>query len=125
VKDKGKSQSRAAEKRADRQRMLHTTQQLLGLKPGTPVGIKGDEPVVFVCVDVEALERRPNPVSEVGVAILDSKDIQNVPRGKCGQNWWPMIVAHHLRTREYSGLRNYEFVHGCPDAFDFGCVNLW
>lgn len=116
-----KRKERSAMKRADRKHMLDETQALLGLKEGQIIkGGRNGEDVVFVCVDVEAIERPPNPVSEVGIAILDRKNIQNVPRGPCGRDWWPLIKAHHLRTKEYSGLVNHQFVIGCPDAFDFG-----
>ena len=108
-------------KRADRKHMLGETQALLGLKQGQTIkGGRNGEGVVFICIDVEALERPPNPVSEVGIAILDKNDIQNVLRGPCGRDWWPLIKAHHLRVKEYSGLVNHKFIAGCPDAFDFG-----
>lgn len=112
---------RTAKRRADRKHMLDEAQTLLGLKQGHTVkGGKKGENVIFFCVDIEALERPPNPVSEVGIAVLDSKDIRNIPPGACGRNWWPLIRAHHLRTHEYAGLVNHRFVAGCPDYFDFG-----
>lgn len=84
--------------------------------------LKGDEEsiIVFVCMDVEAIETPPNPISEVGISILDMKNVQGIPPGPGGSSWWRFIDSHHLRVEEYSGLRNYRFVIGCPNDFDFG-----
>ncbi|KAF4336018.1 hypothetical protein FBEOM_10151 [Fusarium beomiforme] len=106
---------KAARKKSHRERMLRNTQNCLGLL-GDPDGYD----VVFICVDVEAIERKPNPVSEIGIAILDTRDIKDVDPKSVGSGWWPMIKTHHLRVYEYAGLRNHQFVNGCPDAFDFG-----
>ncbi|KAH8176433.1 QDE-2-interacting protein [Sarocladium implicatum] len=95
--------------------MLSDAQRMLGIKR-SPVPLD----VVFVCIDAEALERKPNQVSEVGIAVLDTRDLQGVERGPAGKNWWPLIKAYHLRVKEYSGLRNYQFVQGCPDKFIAG-----
>lgn len=99
----------------ERQAVLYDAQRMLGLKARSqPLG------VVFVAIDFEALERATDIVSEVGIAILDTREIEDVAPGPCGRDWWPFIRAFHLRVREYSGLRNYQFIQGCPDAFDFG-----
>lgn len=117
IKDGGnaKSKARAARKKADRKHMLAEVQWLLGLK-----GWQGVPQMVFVSIDVEALERPPNPVSEIGITIIDARDMAKVPPGDIGQGWWEMFKCYHLRTSEYSGVRNYEFVQGCPDNFEFG-----
>lgn len=65
----------------------------------------------------------PNPISEVGLAILDVNDVKDFAYGPTGTEWHRWIVAHHLRTREYSGLVNHEFIKGCPEAFNFGYVS--
>lgn len=117
VKDYGnaKSKAKAARKKGDREHMLAEVQWLLGLK-----GWEGVPEMVFVSIDIEALERPPNPVSEVGIAVIDAKDMAKKPPGNIGQGWWEMVKCYHLRTREYSGMRNHEFIQGCPDNFDFG-----
>lgn len=118
---KQKKIDKGAEKRADRQHMLEETQALLGLGQQTAAhGGNNGRDAVFISIDVEAIELPPNPVSEVGIAILDSRDIRHVPRGPCGTEWWKYFKCFHLRTREYSGLVNHRFIQGCPDAFDFG-----
>lgn len=76
--------------------------------------------VVFFCVDVEAIEVSPGPVSEIGIAILDMQRVGEQSPGNRGRDWWPLIEGHHLRIKEYSGLKNYRFVQGCPDDFQFG-----
>lgn len=110
-----KAQARANQRALDRQLMMHQAQEYLGLRQGGT-----SRRVVFVCMDVEAVEVAPHPVSEVGIAILDADDIHDVAPGPSGSNWWQFVKAFHLRTKEYSGLVNYRYVHGCPDAFDFG-----
>ena len=116
IKDRNnKSKTKSARKKADREHMLAEVQWLLGLK-----GWEGVPEMVFVSIDLEAIERPPNPISEVGIVILDGRDIRQVPPGELGRNWWDLVKCHHLRTMEYSGLVNREYVHGCPDAFDFG-----
>ena len=110
-----KAQAKAAQRHLGRQHMMLQTQEFLGLRQQ---GIS--RRVVFVCMDVEALEVAPHPVSEVGIAILDADDIRDVEPGPSGSNWWQFVKAHHLRTKEYSGLVNHRYVRGCPGAFDFG-----
>ncbi|RCI14684.1 hypothetical protein L249_6438 [Ophiocordyceps polyrhachis-furcata BCC 54312] len=115
-KDKTQKAKERSRKRAlFRQSMMHQAQTFLGLRnPGS------SDSVVFVCVDVEALEAPPHPVSEVGIAILDTNRLSGTPPAAAGSGWWPFIEAHHLRTKEYSGMVNFKYVMGCPDAFDFG-----
>ncbi|KAK5990008.1 Good for full DBP5 activity 2-like protein [Cladobotryum mycophilum] len=114
-KDKKKNaELRAAKRKEDCERMLDEAQRFLHLK--------GDyeRDVVLICMDVEAIERPPNPISEVGIAILDTKRIRGIPAGPSGKDWWRFIESHHLRTKEYSGLVNNIYVRGCPADFDFG-----
>ncbi|KAF7550426.1 hypothetical protein G7046_g8017 [Stylonectria norvegica] len=107
--------AKAQRKRVARERMLSETHAHLGLMGDFRVS-----GAVFVSVDVEALEYPPNPVSEVGLAILDTNDIVGITPGEGGRNWWPKIRNHHLRVKEYSKLRNRDFIKGCPDNFNFG-----
>ncbi|KAJ4268712.1 hypothetical protein NW762_002780 [Fusarium torreyae] len=115
VPKKGGDPEKAAKKKRHRDQMLRNTLGYLGLH-GDPDG----HDVVFICVDVEAIERKPNPISEIGFAILDTRDIKGVDPKSVGRGWWPMIKTYHLRVYEYAGLRNHQFVKGCPDNFNFG-----
>jgi hypothetical protein len=76
--------------------------------------------VRFVCVDVEAYELNTSLVTEVGLAILDTEHIENVPPGENGENWHPFVQNHHLRINEFKTIINRRYVRGCPDAFNFG-----
>jgi hypothetical protein len=119
--DKKRDKSRkAAQNKLDRERMLDEAQNFLHLR-GKSTRAGGD--VVFICIDVEAIEMPPNPISEIGIAILDVRDLKGVQSGPSGQNWWQLIKAYHLRTKEYSGLVNHRFVRGCPSYFDFGYLS--
>lgn len=114
--DKNARGYKAAGKQKDRERMLLTTQKLLRLVEGDI----SESGYVLVCVDVEKIEMDPFPVSELGLAILDTRDIEGVPPGPGGRAWWPFISAHHIRVHEYAALRNERWVLGCPDRFNFG-----
>ncbi|KAH7328573.1 hypothetical protein B0I35DRAFT_473261 [Stachybotrys elegans] len=105
---------KSLQKRKHREAMLNATHHLLGLDK------QGGENVVFVCIDVEAIEVSPKPISEIGIAILDTGEIMDVPHASDGSSWWPMIKSFHLRVKEYAGLVNRLYVQGCPDHFDFG-----
>lgn len=113
---RGKNNQKSQRKKIERQQMVADAQKLLGVC--SPDGVAKD--FVLVCFDVEAIERPPNPISEIGIAILDTRDIAKTAPGPVGEEWWPLIKAHHLRVRELSALVNRDYVHGCPDAFNFG-----
>jgi hypothetical protein len=113
---RGKNNQKSQRKKLERKQMVADSQKLLGV--ASPDGVAED--FVLVCFDVEAIERPPNPISEIGIAILDTRDIAKTAPGPAGQEWWPLIKAHHLRVRELSALVNRDYVQGCPDAFNFG-----
>ncbi|KEY70266.1 hypothetical protein S7711_04374 [Stachybotrys chartarum IBT 7711] len=113
-KDADFRRHKAAQKHQHRIKMLQDVENLLGLS-----GL-GKVSVVFVCIDIEALETAPNPISEVGISILDMNKILDISPGEAGSSWWPTMEDHHLRVNEYKGSRNYRLIQGCPDAFNFG-----
>lgn len=97
-----------------RMEKLKEAQQMLG------IGHRKSD-AVLVCVDVEWLETQPHPISEIGLAILDTRKLDfSDTLMESHNSWWKLIDAYHLRTYEYSGLRNYRYVAGCPDKFEFG-----
>jgi len=119
---------------ARRESMMVNFLREIGVVPGGSFGyalvnleqplpfFKTDKAAVIMSVDVEALELSPHSISEIGLAFLDLekvKDMAAAPGAK-GESWWEHIVSWHVRVREYSGLRNFKYVHGCPDDFDFG-----
>ncbi|KAK4106876.1 hypothetical protein N658DRAFT_414096 [Parathielavia hyrcaniae] len=82
-----------------------------------------DEPegfVLFVAIDIEAWEENQDLVTEVGIAMLDTTEIQGVAPGEGGQKWFPHIRGRHIRVKENSWVMNSRYVRGCADAFDFG-----
>lgn len=87
-----------------------------------PAPFRTDDSVRFVCVDVEAWERATHIVTEVGLAILDTRDIRGVPPGGVGYgyNWFPLVKSYHFRIREHIDKVNHQFVAGCPESFHFG-----
>ncbi|KAI1413700.1 hypothetical protein F5Y13DRAFT_179403 [Hypoxylon sp. FL1857] len=131
----------ARRKRFERQkgcgRMIKRTQRYLGLRSPAAFTVhssssvegwhvdmsapfKMESSVRFVCVDVEAWERWTHDVTEVGLAVLDTQDIADVPPGTDGHDWFPLIRSYHFRIREHIDKINRIHVHGCPHLFNFG-----
>jgi hypothetical protein len=71
---------------------------------------------IFFSVDVEWKDR----ITEVGVSILDTLDLVNVPPGENGENWAKMISSHHLRTGENCEHASWKRCNTCPKKFGFG-----
>lgn len=69
---------------------------------------------------MEANERNSSQITEIGIATLDTEDIQKLSPGKGGVNWMDVIRARHFRINEYKHINNTEFVSGCADRFEFG-----
>jgi len=83
-----------------------------------------EDSVVFISIDVESYERDHNLITEIGIATLDTADINRVSPGEGGINWMKAIRARHFRITEYRHLKNREFINGCADYFRFGLVYL-
>ncbi|PHH63601.1 hypothetical protein CDD81_5693 [Ophiocordyceps australis] len=113
---KRNAHERALKRKVDRRNMMDMVQDHLGICNGMLVHRNS----VFICIDIESLESSPGCVSEVGIAVLDMARIKVNSLQDGGSQLWPFIKAYHLRTKEYSGMRNYRYVHGCPESFDFG-----
>jgi hypothetical protein len=79
-----------------------------------------DSDVIFIAVDLEAYERNTNLITEIGVAVLDTRDLKCLAPGPAGSEWQKAIRARHLRVAEYVHLKNKDFVEGCPENFEFG-----
>lgn len=74
---------------------------------------------IFVSIDIESNERCHQQVTEIGISVLDTRDI-NGPPGQNASTWTSAIRSRHLRVREYAHVVNHDFVAGCPDRFEFG-----
>lgn len=75
---------------------------------------------IFICVDAESNERCHDQITEIGVSILDTLDLVDIPPGEDGNNWISRIRSRHFRIQERSYIVNNEFIAGCPDKFEFG-----
>lgn len=103
-----------------REKISPTVQKLTNIDVNAAVPFENEGTIVFICVDVETYEKSPGLVTELGFAILDTQDLVGVPPGEGGQDWFKLIQARHLRIKEYSYMRNTEYVMGCPESFVFG-----
>ncbi|CAN8097250.1 unnamed protein product [Discula destructiva] len=79
-----------------------------------------EDDVVFVCFDVEMDENNAQVVTEVGFGVLDTRDLKGVAPGQGAENWSKLIQARHLRIKEYLLVKNFKYVDGCPEKFQFG-----
>ncbi|KAK4549344.1 hypothetical protein LTR36_006341 [Oleoguttula mirabilis] len=111
---------------AQNQAQLKQLQQMLGLVPGT-----GSKQVikdaVFVCIDCEAFEHVQQMITEIGVAVLDTRDVADLDGDDNEEAWFAKMKYAHYRPVEYAHLRNKSFIKGCPEYFNFGSttwVNL-
>lgn len=75
---------------------------------------------IFISIDIESNERCHLQVTEIGISVLDTRDLNGIPPGKNASNWTSRIRSRHLRVREYAHVVNHDFVAGCPDRFEFG-----
>jgi hypothetical protein len=76
--------------------------------------------VVLIAVDVEAWEQNHSIITEVGIAVLDTRDIEGLALGYGGVNWINQIKARHLRIKENLSYVNSKYVNGDPERFEFG-----
>jgi hypothetical protein len=75
---------------------------------------------IFICVDIEANEHYHNDITEIGISVLDTLDLNGLAPGKFGENWISRIRSRHFRIEERSHIVNRTFISGCPDKFGFG-----
>ena len=85
-----------------------------------------DSDVVFICVDIEAFEKNHDIITEVGIASLDTRHLQELKPGQDGEHWKREIKSRHFRIKEYAHPHyvNKEHVVGCPDRFEFGVSEI-
>nr|OQO15380.1 hypothetical protein B0A51_17297 [Rachicladosporium sp. CCFEE 5018] len=85
--------------------------------------------VVFICIDCEAWEFDSQEITEIGVAVLDSRDLSQAPSqarepAQAYDNILTKIKFAHYRPVEYALHGNKRHVPGCPEAFGFG-TSTW
>ncbi|EPS30210.1 hypothetical protein PDE_05160 [Penicillium oxalicum 114-2] len=81
---------------------------------------ENDVTPVFYSIDVEWNERNSHQITEIGISILDTRDLRSLSPGPHGDNWAQLIRSVHLRVAEYKSFCNTRFVRGCPHLFLFG-----
>jgi len=81
---------------------------------------KPERGVIFVAIDIEAFEFSQRLVTEIGVAVFDTLDIDKCPPGEKGKDWFDLIRGYHYRIKENSWAQNGVHVDGHADKFDFG-----
>lgn len=59
---------------------------------------------VLMSVDVECATTLDKEPTEIGISILDTRDIRGVSPGIFAKNWVPHIKARHLRILEFGNL---------------------
>jgi DNA polymerase III epsilon subunit-like protein len=102
---------------------LRSVQRMLGLVPASDPKNELEEPV-FVCIDCEAFEHAHNKITEVGVAVLDTRHLTGINPGDDGDEWIAKMQYAHYRPVEYAYLRNKNFILGCAESFNFG-ASTW
>ncbi|WQF76122.1 Putative ribonuclease H-like superfamily [Colletotrichum destructivum] len=131
---KTKNSKRKQKKALNREESLYDAQLYLGLRPKAsdvkekeketaldkPLPHAHEQDVVFVCIDIEVAEEHHGTVLEIGLSILDTRNLAGVPPGENGRNWVPFIKNRHLITDEYRHIRNRKYIKGCPELFNFG-----
>ncbi|KAL2164596.1 hypothetical protein VTH06DRAFT_3813 [Thermothelomyces fergusii] len=89
-----------------------------------PIIHEPEEFALFVAIDVEAWEQDQGLITEIGIAMLDTSKIKDIPPGEGCQNWFPLIEARHIRIKENSWATNSRFVRGCANSFNFGTTEF-
>ncbi|TKA26874.1 hypothetical protein B0A50_04320 [Salinomyces thailandicus] len=101
------------------QQQLRAVQQMLGLMPDS-TSKRPLPDVVFICIDCEAFEHSQSQITEIGVAVLDTRDLTGLSGSDEMVTWFAKMKYAHYRPVEYSHLRNNNFIKGCPEQFNFG-----
>ena len=78
---------------------------------------------IFVAVDVETDSRTHQKLLEVGVSVLDTRDLQWRSFDNNALAWCSQIKSYHYLMEEHKHIK---LTHppGCPDNFDFGKTSL-
>jgi hypothetical protein len=81
---------------------------------------KPEGEVIFVAIDLEAFEFNQKLITEIGVGVFDTRDINKRPPGDKGKDWFPLIRGYHYRIKENTWATNRVHVGGNADRFSFG-----
>ena len=73
-----------------------------------------------MAIDVECYEHPPRSLTELGVAILDTRHIKGAEPGFMGQDLFDFFYFYHFRMKENAHMINRTWVSSAPENFDFG-----
>lgn len=84
-----------------------------------------EKSVVFIAIDLEADDSKPQRITELGVSVLDTNAIQDVRPGNNVENWMRFVKSSHwriLNQEQELGQWNSKnrYVKDKPDAFGLG-----
>lgn len=79
-----------------------------------------EQDAIIIAIDCEAYERTPKVVTEIGLATIDTRDLQGQAPGEAGVDWHKHIRPRHFRISEHKHLVNHLYCKGAPDQFDYG-----
>lgn len=96
----------------------HTFPEALDVEQPAPFPF--EDQTVVIAIDVESWEDDHNIITEVGVSTLDTADLVDVAPGQQGKQWVNKIRSRHFRIKGREALRNFKYLHGDPDMFQFG-----
>ncbi|KAF1349874.1 hypothetical protein BDV97DRAFT_352635 [Delphinella strobiligena] len=103
---------------------MENLQRYLGLDPQLLVKNKPNpaafNDVVLLAIDCEAFELAQKKITEIGVSVLDTRDLTGIEPDADAAKWLAQIKTRHFRIKEYQKLVNKRYIKGCPDKFNFG-----
>lgn len=77
------------------------------------------DPISFG-IDVETEKKTYEMIIEVGVLVLDPRDLNCLPLENNAAAWWEKISTRHFWIKETAWWIDRIWVSGCPRNFDFG-----
>ncbi|KAF2227471.1 hypothetical protein BDZ85DRAFT_3872 [Elsinoe ampelina] len=106
----------------DRDEIFDKVQALFGLPqvhnassafdPETCTQIRPLKDAVFMAIDIEACETDQSKITEVGIAMLDTRVTRRISPGEGAAAWTATILARHYITKDFIELENTKYVKG-------------
>ena len=90
--------------------------------PRRLAGEYSSQGAMFIALDTEKFEKDHGPdprMTEVGVSVMDTRDLHGLSTDDNAKAWRNMIKTRHFRIEENKRLRNTLFCPGDPEAFHF------
>ncbi|KAF4554334.1 Hypothetical protein D9617_4g000870 [Elsinoe fawcettii] len=127
-----------AAQQPDREEIFDKAQALLGLPQAQHARkafdhedctqIRPLHDAVYMCIDIEASEKAQDKITEVGIAMLDTRVIQGMAPGEAASAWLEKIIARHYITKDFIDIENTDYVKGgrigAKHEFAFGTSDI-